>query len=287
MNSPFQLFRKAYSFIQNISLDVVFGAIAMAWLVAKSFRVEVIQEVYVILGLSVWVIYTLDHLLDARKIGDNARTRRHIFHQKYFGALAIGVIIAVGSIFLLCFRYLPDPTWNWGFAVAGFSGIHLILANVLSASKSKWLLKELGVAFNYTAGVFVPAASLKPELEYIDYFLFGLLLGVAIMNLIMYSFFDYRKDKKQGQMSIAIVLGVDNVKTVLYALSVALMSIGLLGLLYFPDANLYQLFFVCLMVCITMFYFLMILFIDTRYISESYRRVGDLVFMIPFVLLLF
>ncbi len=287
MRAYYLIFRTLYSLIQNLSLDVVLGAVVISWLTAKSLGQSIVPEIYLIQALCVWVIYTLDHLLDSKKINQKAKTRRHLFHQKYFDPLAISVVIATGVCFLLCFRYLPKQTWNWGLIIAGFSALHLFVAYYLGKAKSRWTMKELIIAINYSAGIFVPSASIKTQIKEIDLFLFLLLTGVAFMNLVMYSFFDLEKDFKHDQNSIAVSFGAKATQKILTSLFWLILITGCAGLLLFNDANPYQLFYMCFMICIGLLYYLMILLIDRNYISESYRRIGDLVFIIPIILPLF
>ena len=125
------------------------------------------------------------------------------------------------------------------------------------------------------------------ELTQSDIFLFIMLFLIATMNLIMYSYFDYEKDLKQGQNSIAVSYGPKSTKMLLIILYCIILILGSYGLFYLPFNNIYQYTYDSFLICIGTLYFLMTILIDTSHISESYRRIGDLVFIFPLTLLLF
>jgi hypothetical protein len=67
-----------------LSLDVVAGAVAGALFFGEILQVQLSFSVLTALGLTVWIIYTLDHLRDAKQILNVASTDRHRFHQEHF-----------------------------------------------------------------------------------------------------------------------------------------------------------------------------------------------------------
>jgi len=85
---------RAYRLLNILSLDIVAGAIICAIFFARVFNVIILPYGLVSLGLTVWVIYTADHLLDASKLRTAASTSRHRFHQKHFGALLVAALLA-------------------------------------------------------------------------------------------------------------------------------------------------------------------------------------------------
>jgi hypothetical protein len=51
---------------------------------ADLLEVNLSLLVYILLGMAVWCIYTLDHLWDAKSISGKASTKRHVFTKNIF-----------------------------------------------------------------------------------------------------------------------------------------------------------------------------------------------------------
>src|SRR5690606_25266203 len=98
---------KIYRLLSVLSMDVAFGACIMAVFIAEIFGVTVPLVTLSALGLSVWIIYTVDHLNDARHIGHASHTQRHYFHQHHFKRLRAAVIAGL-VVELLLLYYLPS-----------------------------------------------------------------------------------------------------------------------------------------------------------------------------------
>ena len=58
---PMRFFWTVYRFIQILSLDIVGGALACTWMLASYLEINLAWQVYTLLGLAVFSIYTLDH----------------------------------------------------------------------------------------------------------------------------------------------------------------------------------------------------------------------------------
>src|SRR5277367_4160689 len=86
---------RAFRIINILSLDIAVGAMIGALFFARMFDVVILSQGLFSLGLTVWIIYTADHLLDAKKIKQSASTDRHRFHQRHFKALLTVMIIAI------------------------------------------------------------------------------------------------------------------------------------------------------------------------------------------------
>ena len=57
-----------YQYINILSLDIAAGAVISAVFFAQIFNVQIKPYGLLALGLTVWIIYTVDHLRDAKKI---------------------------------------------------------------------------------------------------------------------------------------------------------------------------------------------------------------------------
>src|SRR5882724_5927551 len=140
-----KLFR-AYRLLNILSLDVAAGAIVSALFFAKIFQVVILPYGMISLGLTVWIIYTADHLIDAREIKQPASTERHRFHQRYFKPLFILLIIA-GGIDATQLFFIRKTVFFEGLGLAFLIVVYFLLQRHLR------FLKEIIGAVLYTGGV--------------------------------------------------------------------------------------------------------------------------------------
>ena len=277
---------RVYQFIQNISLDVVCGAMAMAFLFAQLCTVNLPSFVYSILAVCVWLIYTFDHLLDAKNIEGVAKTRRHRFHQLHYDSLIIIWVILLGFGFLLSVFWLPKVIWYWGAYIVAFSIIHLVLVHYFGSTKSRLVLKEVGVAWIYSGGIVLAPFALSTQMELAYALSFVVLFLVVLFNLIMFSYFDYERDLRNKLSSIAVNWGLPTTKHILYTLFGVIVLISTYALLAVEVNNMYYYLTICFLLSVAIFYLLMVVLIDNDRSSETYRKMGDAVFLLPLFLLL-
>src|SRR6478609_2759298 len=104
---------KFYRLINILSIDVALGSVCCAAWFAEIFEAALKPYAWMSLGLTVWIIYTADHLLDARKINEPASTKRHRYHQKNFTLLLCILLFAVlvDLIFVFLLRRI---VFQWG-----------------------------------------------------------------------------------------------------------------------------------------------------------------------------
>jgi len=175
-------------------------------------------SVYTALAVMVWLIYTFDHLMDAKSIGANVTSDRHRFHQQYFKQIIYyWSVLLIASAFVLL-PHLPHRTILFGVLGSVFVIVHFVFVKLLGSKLSVWIQKEFGVALVFTLGVFIgPLSYLKSFddallLDFIRLFL------VAFFNLIMYSLFDLGIDRAQNQTSLTRYLGEKNTRFFLIGL---------------------------------------------------------------------
>lgn len=263
-----------YRLLNILSIDVVLGAVCCAAWFADYFEVELRIYALICLGLTVWVIYTADHLLDAIKVKGEASTLRHKFHQEHFKELVTVLTVTCVIDFVLLF-FLRTQVLH--------AGIFLICIVVVYLLLSRWLmyLKEIAVAVLYCGGVLLPALSLK-ESDIIGTDLFVLLsfFLTALINVIMFAWFDHALDIRDGNNSFSTKFGKDFTTKLLILLfvlqvvflAILLINMSILSFVVFGSMN----------------GILYILFLRADHFNraEYYRLLGDAVFLIPALFLL-
>ncbi|MEM6805500.1 MAG: prenyltransferase, partial [Bacteroidota bacterium] len=95
--------KKLFHLGRILSLDVVGGALASTYMAVIYLGVKMPHIFWFALALSVWVIYTADHLLDAYRLKEKAHTERHLFHHYHFQSISTVFILGL----LICLFVLP------------------------------------------------------------------------------------------------------------------------------------------------------------------------------------
>ena len=252
---------KFYRLVNILSLDVAFGATASSYFLSQIFHVAVNLPTLLCLGLTVWLIYTADHLMDAKLIKQCASTWRHRFHQQHFKVmiylLAIASFIVFGLLFLI-----HASVFKWGIYLSVLVFIYFLIQRKLG------LFKEIVGAVLYSIGVMIPVIAMSNRS-------IGTFVSIPAF-LILFSWFDIENDRADGQSSIATILGNSATGKLLGFL--CFIQLGLL--LYAFSMGIYGSY---LLVFAMMLIILFSLFIksDWSSIKDKYRILGDAVFLIP------
>lgn len=272
--------RRIYDYIQVLSLDVVIGSIFTSCFFARITNSSIPFYYYIFLGISVWLVYTIDHLIDAYKIDGVATTFRHRFHQNHFKILCTiwGFIFTVST--MLTFLYLPQHVIISGLYVAGIVAAHLILVVFLWTKVSKLIQKEIGVGIGYTLGVLL-LPYLYGELNFYFYLSSLELFILVMLNIYLFSFFDEEKDKLHGQTSITRNVGNSGVLLLLNFLFTITTILILITSFIYTEQLHYQLIFILMLAALFSLY----LFESYFAKNDRYRLLGDGVFLFPLMLI--
>lgn len=191
---------RIYRLISILSLDVVAGAVVCALFFIKVLDTTATYAL-VPLALTVWIIYTADHLLDARRIGHVASSPRHLFHQVHFRQLRIAILCA--SVLDLLSLWFVSRAVVMGGMVLAF----LVLLLMLLQRAFPWL-REIIVSVLYTCGVLLPSiAQARINYTVAHSLLFIQFSLVALTNLLVLSWLDRECDFRDGLTSFALIAG--------------------------------------------------------------------------------
>lgn len=236
---------------------------------------------YYILPASVWVVYTLDHLLDAQRIHGRAHTPRHHFHRKYAPLLwRIWALVALSCVSAL---WLPRSIVIFGIGMCVLVGIHLLLVAYIRNRISKLLIKELGVGIVYSLGVWGPILMLPApwRLHHVEWIAFAVqFFLIAMLNLFVFSLYDMAADVQDGHTSFVQAIGKRASRWLMAILgSVILLGCGIWVAEYPLLQSIYAL----------MTLLLLWIALDERRFRphELFRMLGDGVFLLPVLYALF
>ncbi|HNP17350.1 MAG TPA: UbiA family prenyltransferase [Fulvivirga sp.] len=231
-----------------------------------------------ILGLTVWSIYTFDHLLDSRKGDLKISTERHLFHLKYQRQLSkfiLVVLLLIGGLIFL----LPTKTLVLGTAL----GL-IVLAYFLSMYLINWksiIHKELTIAIVYTLGVMVgPLSVFNGVFEAYLMLIIATFFVIVLLNLLIFSIFDSDADSTANFPSLIQRVGDKWSKILIVILSAlaVLMLTSIYSLGFRKESGL----LLGMLLILQVIYW----FKTNGFIKENYRYLGDGVFILPILYLL-
>ncbi|MEQ8304065.1 MAG: hypothetical protein RIB47_11780 [Cyclobacteriaceae bacterium] len=260
-----------YRTINILSIDIALGAVVSALFLGKALRVKPDIASLLCLGITVWIIYTADHLLDARRIAGVASTLRHRFHQENFRSIFVILLVAIFLNSILLFFV--------GRTVLMFGGVlSLLVCLYFLFQRHLSFLKEGIGAILYTAGVFLPIeVQISRSASTYELSLITMFTITALVNLTLFSWYDLEHDKMDNQSSLSVQFGKRAVSVFLYLLfatqlSIAILVTGLNGYLSLP---------VSIVIGMNFLLFLIFKRPDALASEDRYRMAGDAVFIFP------
>uniref|UniRef100_UPI004048B0B3 hypothetical protein n=1 Tax=Roseivirga sp. TaxID=1964215 RepID=UPI004048B0B3 len=259
-------------------MDITAGAVISSLFVAKVLSVQLSINMLLGLGIAIWLIYTIDHLLDGHFASDQPSNRRHAFHQRHKIKLLFfsSMVFLLGLINLV---YLPLSTIELGLVLGVFVLFYFGSLHLLKISKT-WH-KEILAAVIYTVGTFAAPFSQMDLIRWQEMIFLVQFFLLVLSNLFLFPLYEFTSDCEDKLQSIVTIKGKRFVRSLI--LTLVLMNCALMGFALFYGQS-YQ-------VTIVLFTMNLILFILWKWPSvfegnERYRLFGDGIFFIPLIYLL-
>jgi len=232
--------------------------------------------VVIILGLSVWIIYILDRLLDNKKI-DNHPTERHIFHRQNAMALwcFIGLLTLICSILVF---YLPVNILIFGIIIFLFTGLYLFIISKIPSKNTLQYYKEPITSFVYISGVYGTTILQNPTIS-------SLLIGfvfllIVFQNLILFSLLEFKKNA--NAFNLAEHFGIKKSNAIIISITFIILILGYY-LTYFSTSD-YQNSVVIIEILMSIILLIINLFDNFFLVNDRYRWVGDSIFILPLLI---
>lgn len=240
----------------------------------------------IVLALTVFIIYTVDRLLDVyRHRVDPASqplTTRHRFHRTHADLLwRVVVGAAIGVVVLLFF--LPASVIKFGLVLGGICAAYVGMVFRLPARQPALLLKEPLVAVLYSAGVWGSVWVQRPSVSTIEIIQCVMFTGIAFQNLLLFAVMEQLEMPSQPMFSLATAWGLDRCRQVLRWLTVLTVLTGFAICFLTADRFAQRSGIMLSLMSVTLYgiqcypaYFLR---------NERYRWLGDGVFWMPMLVL--
>jgi 4-hydroxybenzoate polyprenyltransferase len=255
-----------YRNLNSLSIDVVAGAMCFASFLARLLNVKCDVSSVLLLGIAVWIIYTFDHLMDAQKMKVKAVTHRHLLHQVQGRHLYIAF---VGAIVLECLLLF----FNHEYLFSGSLFFVIVILLYTLVHRYVPFLKEMVISLVYACGVFIPTwVTFSGNWQSVPWIIIIQVALAALLNLLMFSWFDVRNDLHHSFISFTTRWGRSVAETCCWIVFSVCSLLTILSSI--PVASVV----VCL---IAMVQVIPLVYKEYFEVNDRYRLLGDGAFMLP------
>ena len=275
---------KVLQFFQAVSGDVLVGAFAMGIYAVYLLDVKPVFEWWLVLMLSVWAVYTADHLIDGFSRKNEAAIYRHRLHYRFhyflFG-LELAVIVAA---VVLAFYYLDDKILRGGIVMGILVFIYFLMV-YLGRQKSFYFHKEFFIAIFYVTGIWL--APLIWFQKPLTLYYFGIITGFVILawtESILIALFDMENDKHDGHPSFITFYGSVSSKKFVKILLQAHFILMIILLFKCDEQKKYVA--VTIQLLMNGLIFLLSVFEERLKKTSYYKMLGEMIFWLPAVMVL-
>ncbi len=263
-----------------LSLDVVTGSIAGGIMATTILNVKPGFAWWIVLPLSVWIVYTLDHLIDGMRLKKNAHTVRHLFHFHYSKPILTAIILfTLTDLFFIVF-FLDKSILFFGIYAGAITLIYLAIVYFSGKRKILLLQKELFVALIYTIGIWGGPVALRSYVlnsgEILLTSMFFLVVWIAILILSIYEVDSDRIDKHN---TVAVNFGTKKTSFLIFFLSAILFLTGIIEIISTSNIRLAMAFKILLIM--DMILLLILSFPEKLKRENIYRTLVEMVFWLP------
>ncbi|MCP4312245.1 MAG: hypothetical protein GY790_13350 [Bacteroidetes bacterium] len=277
--------RQIYRYFHFLSLDIVFGALATSTLAARLFSANPGWSWWAALALTVWVLYTGDHLLDAWRHRKSPQREMHVFIFKNMRILLwfMGVV-GVADI-LLVFNFLDREMLKAALALGGGVLLFYAMRHIFKKNSFLFIPGEVFVLLLYLAGTWMGpflTRTLVPESTHIMILI--LMAGVLLLNLGVISLYDIQLDSRMGIASLALILGRKRTRNLLLGTGIGIYLVSILQFLVFETDRYTQ--FALVLTGMSTILLLVLLLPSWFRKKDLYRWTVDAVLFMSFLTLL-
>lgn len=271
--------------IRILSLDVLAGALASGTLAVKVLGVQPTFSWWIVLPIAVWIIYTLDHLVDGMRLKENAHTPRHRFHYKY--GRVISMVAGLLSILtgILVVLYFRKEMILSGLLILLMALFYLVFVWIMGKKSQLAFPKEFFVAGIYTLGIWVPLIIVSEGLTAAHWLILVSFFFITVMDVLIFSLFDLKPDLMDGHPSFTVRYGKS--KTVLLIRFAGLINCLLdLSLIMWLTENHLILFASGIFILMSLILAFLTFRLDYFHRNKRYKLAGEGVFLLPALILL-
>lgn len=267
---------KIYRYFHYLGLDIVLGALASSCFAAQLFGVFPGPIWWVTLALTVWLLYTGDHMLDAWRQRKKLERGIHYFLLKHRRLIiySLGVVAVVNAMLII--NLLDREIFKHALILAGLVLLFYAMRHVFRKNRFLFIPGELFVLLLYLAGTWLgPVSTMEGGMETSHGLVALIFAGVLLMNLGVISLYDLKLDSRMGISSLAQILGKKRTKKLLVGTGMGIFLLSLLQFLVFEGDRYFQF---ALILCGMAAILLFVLYQPSRFRkNDLYRWTADAV----------
>lgn len=278
--------KNIYQFINTLSFDVVIASAMTGIFACKVLSINIDYWWLLIIMLSVWVMYTADHLSDAWKRKNEITINRHLFHYHHFKSiLPFWALAAIACVYLGITKLSSEIVFI-GFLIG--IGVMLYFAAIYFTGNTKpiFLQKELTIALIYVGGIWMaPVIWYGKNPDSMIWAIMANLVLLAWAEGIIVSWYEFSEDTADRHVSFTVLFGRNRSRKFIFLLLLIVLIFSISGLLMnLNNSTLLVAFSIQMLMSIVLV--ALILFPDGFKKNEIYRYVGEAVFMLQGLILL-
>jgi hypothetical protein len=225
---------RIYQRIHFLSLDIVLGALASSCLAACLFNSSPGWAWWPALAITVWLLYTGDHVLDAWK---HRKTSKRELHQFIFrnrrNLLWFMGILGIGDL-LLIFNFLERSFLRYALILAGLVLLFYAMRHLFRRNRVLFIPGEFFVLVLYMEGTWLgPLVTRSGEFITLDGLIAVMFAGILLMNLGIISLYDIQLDSRLGIASLASALGKSSTRTLMLITGILIYLAAIMQFLVF------------------------------------------------------
>lgn len=276
---------KIYRYLHYLSIDIVLGALASSCFAARLFSANPGAVWWISLALTVWLLYTGDHMLDAWKHRKKIQRDLHYFMMKNRKTLIWSMALAAAVDMLLVFNLLEKEYMKYALVLAGAVLIFYAMRHVFRKNRILMIPGEVFVLLIYMAGTWLgPVVASNMTLEAGHGMIALIFAGMLLMNLGVISLYDMKLDTRMGIASMANLMGTRRTKNLLLGTAIAIFLTSILQFMVFEMDRYFQLALILAGMTVIL---LLILYYPSRFRRKDYYRLAaDAVLIMGFLSLL-
>jgi len=220
------IFARIYHFIRLFSLDIIAGALAAVVYSSSVMGIELPRTYFTVLALTVWLIYTADHLLDGAKTRGKSSSETHNFFYTYKIPIILIFLLVLIFTFRLSMYRLDQKIIEFGMAPFVAVIIYLLLNRYYGNAPKWFFIKEVWISFIYTlaiwGGAVIYAGDIISPAQLLLIGSFGLII---FGNVLIYSIYERDSDSADDNKSIVRDFGLRvAVNSAVFALTLSVLS---------------------------------------------------------------
>lgn len=276
---------KIYRYLHYLSIDIVLGALASSCFAAQLFNTDPGWIWWITLALTVWLLYTGDHMYIAWKHRKKIQLDLHYFMMKNRKSLVWSMTLAGAADILLIFNLLDKEYMKYALVLAGLVLLFYAMRHVFRKNRILMIPGEIFVLLIYMAGTWLgPVVAGKQAFEPGHGLVALIFAGILLMNLGVISLYDMKLDRRLGIASMAKLLGIKRTKRLLLGTGIAIYLISILQFMVFEMDRFFQ---YALIISGMATILLLVLYYPSRFRKNDYFRLAaDAVLYMGFLSLL-